>query len=186
MKRFSSYRIALCLLTALIGANVYADNNSFRSRLGIDVSFLKLNPQKRIGWLSGLRWAHYVGTSQVNVGLAVFFGAPIGGNPVDERVVFGGGTLAYDGHLSRNTIYDIGLLLGYGNSKISVLIPTIQETSFFVVQPSLGIGWLLGLGWRFQFVLSYAHMTDAPAFSGPTFGFRFDYKSQTTVRDLND
>ena len=52
------------------------------------------------------------------------------------------------------------------------------------MQPSLGLGVALGGGYRLTFAASYLQMAGAAQFSGPTFGIRLDYRTQS--KELND
>ena len=183
MTLISKFAITLSLVSFFSGNLVFSDDG-YRSKVGFDLKGFKPNLQNGIGWLGGFRWARYYGTSQVSMGLAAYFGSATGRPITDERLYYGGLTLGLDGRLSRSFIYELGSLFGYGEGVYRNL--GVEEKSYWVVEPSLALGVALGGGWRLSFSGSYVHMTNAKMLSGPTFGFRIQYRSQSTVKDVND
>lgn len=173
------------LFHAFVCTSVQAEvSGGSRGKLGLDLKGFKSNLLNKVGWIGGLRAAHFFGTSQFYMGVAAYFGTPTGNTIAREKMYYGGITMGLDGRLSKVFIYEIGLLGGYGEGQIDEL--SMDENSYYVVEPSIGVGFSLGLGWRIIFSGSYIHMARAPYLSGPTFGIRLDYKSITQVKDFND
>lgn len=154
----------------------------YRSKYGLDVSAIKISPQSSIGWVLGIRSERYLGGSNVYLGLQVDWGAPTGGSPADESIFYCGASFGYDGRMSRTFTYEFSAFAGYGQGQIKNL--GLSEVSYFVVQPSIGIGFGLGGGYRLTIDASYLQMSGAAQFSGPMFGIRLDYRTQS--KELND
>jgi hypothetical protein len=152
--------------------------------MGIDVKGFKPNLTNGVGWLGGARFARYLGTSQVSVGLAGYYGVPTGGSPSSENMWYAGPNLGQEGKLFRIMVYEIGIMAGAGAGKFTDR--SIDEKSYYVIEPNLSTGFNLGGGIRLTFSTTYIHMTGAGNFSGPTFGFRFDYRTQTSIKELTD
>ena len=170
------------LSVLFIGAPLAWADTSFRSKIGIDLRGIKPNLQNEMGWLAGVRTARFIGTSNAHIGLAGYFGSPQGGDPKINNSWHSGLTLGYDGKLGKTMTWEIGFLGGLGAGKA----PNLEQTSYYVVEPSIGAGFQLGGGFRMTANASYIHMTSAAVFSGPSFGFRIEYKTQTTSKELND
>lgn len=179
-KPFSSKGIAL-IFFAFTSTFAFGDS-SYRSKLGIDIRGLKTNAQSRLGWLGGVSMARFLGSSNASIGLAGYFGTPQGGNPSDERLWYAGVTLGYDGRMSKVFIWQTCVLVGAGSGKFS----SGTQQSYYTIEPTAGIGFALGGGIRLTVNTSYIHLTDAPSFSGTSFGFRLEYKTQTQIKEINE
>ena len=164
-----------------MGMTVFADSN-YRSRIGFDFRGVKLLQQNGVGWVSGMELGRYLGTSNVYYGIGAKYGAPTGDSPSDENLYYGGVNLGFDGRMSKVFIYDLAIMGGYGAGKITRL--NQNQTSYYVIEPSAGIGFALGGGCRLKFEFGYTYMTNAPSFTGATFGFRIDFRSATQVKDI--
>lgn len=173
----------LVLLSSIIGSTLYADDG-FRGKVGFDINGFKSNLQQDMGWLVGGRWAGYFGTSQVYMGLAAYFGVPRGLSVNQEKIYYGGVILGVDASLTKVSVFEANLLLGYGEGQMTNL--GIRERSHYVVEPGLGVGFKLGGGWRLTFSGSYLHMANAKNFSGPTVGFRFQFRSSAARKPAGD
>jgi hypothetical protein len=175
--------ICLVLLSMNIGSTLEAADG-FRGKAGFDIKGFKSNDQQDMGWLVGGRWAGYFGTSQVYMGLAAYFGVPRGLSVTQEKMYYGGVILGVDANLTKVSVFEANLLLGYGEGQMDNL--GISERSHYVVEPGLGLGFQLGGGWRLTFSGSYLHMANAKNFSGPTVGFRFQFRSTATRKPAGD
>ena len=169
--------IALALL--LIPTQGFA-RDDYRSKLGFEIKGLKTNRHPTPGWLAGINWARFIGKSDAHAGLSGYYGTPTGNDPKLESIWFVGGTVGYDGKFSRTDVFELKLLVGYGQAKLD----GTEATSYFTVEPSLGYGFALGKGYRLLITASYIHQNRANQFSGLTFGFRFDRKTETTVKHV--
>jgi hypothetical protein len=170
------------LFLALAGtASPAARADSYRSKLGFDFKVLRTLNSTEVGWLAGVRTGRFLGKSDFYVGLGASFGTPTGGNPSLENLFNVGAMFGYDGKYNRIAIYEMSLFVGYGRGKIS----GVEETSYYVLEPSFGSGFALGLGWRVLFTASYLHMSRTTNFSGFSFGLRLDRRYDTTVKPLD-
>ncbi len=175
--------IILSWLLLLTTSNAFSADTGFRGKAGFDIKGFKANLQPNVGWLAGGRWAGYFGTSQVYMGVAAYFGAPTGLTITKEKMYYGGIVLGVDHSLSKTTVFEANLLLGYGEGQMTQF--ALVERSHYVVESGIGLGFGLGDGWRMTFAGSYLHMAEAKNFSGPTFGIRFQYRSSAS-RKPND
>lgn len=165
---------------------VFGENDSYRTKLGVDLKGYKTPLDYNVGALMGLRYSRYVGASQVHIGGAGYYGIPTGRNPSSEYVSYGGLTLNYDGRMSKTFIYELGLLVGMGQGEFRNTSPIVSEKSYLIAEPSASMGFALGLGWRLTFSASYIYMTEARSFTGYCFGFRLDYKTSTGIKSYAD
>lgn len=181
----SELRKILFLITVLlsVGTSTFADTQ-FRSKLGFEFRGIKIPQQSGVGWLAGLQTGRYLGTSNVYYGLSGFFGTPTGDSIANENVFYGGFILGKDGRISKIFISDLNILLGYGGGRRSSL--NQNDLSYYVVEPTAGIGFALGGGCRLKFEVGYTYMTNTPNFSGYTFGIRVDFRSAVQSKDIND
>lgn len=170
------------LVLSVIFIRPASGDTSYRSKLGIDLRGVKPNLQREMGWVAGIRTARFIGTSNAYFGAAGYYGSPQGGDPKENNTWYAGLTLGYDGRLGKTGIYEVGILAGMGAGKAR----NLEQTSYYVVEPSLQAGFHLGGGFRITAGVSYVHMTNAAVFSGPTFGFRIEYKTQTVVKEIDD
>jgi hypothetical protein len=184
-------RVHLMLLLLSLGSLAVAEpggggasGGGYRSKYGFDVKAFKPNPMNGVGWIGGIRTGRFLGTSNVHVSLNGFYGTPTGGNPSDEFLYYGGLGLGYDFRMSKVFLAELGIIVGYGYGKSRTL--NVAQTSYYLVEPSFGMGFGLGNGWRLIFSASYVHMTQAKEFSGATFGIRIDFKTQTITKEIND
>lgn len=92
--------------------------------------------------------------------------------------------VGYDGKLGKNSVFELGLLVGYGEGEIRSIGPRVR--SYYVVEPSFGAGFSLGMGWRLTLSAGYLYMNGASRFSGGIVGFRLDHRSSSNVKDLKD
>ena len=176
MKTQCNILVLLCLtLSSLAFAN-----DDYFSKFGFEVKGYKTT-QPESGWLAGLRWGRFLGKSTAHLGLAGYYGTPTGRSPALERTWYVGGTFGYDGRLGRNSVFEAALLVGYGQGKL----PTLDQKSYYVAEPSLAAGWMLGKGWRMLFSVSYLYMNNASGFSGFTFGLRFDRKTNIRIKAID-
>lgn len=159
---------------------------NYRSKLGFDLRTLKTKVDSNMGWLLGFRAARFFGRSNVFMGAAGSYGAPTGDPLGEQSLYYGGLTVGYDGRLSRFFTYEVSFITGYGRGKFKMRDPEVEERSHFVFEPSGSIGVGLGGGWRLSFAVSYLHLPDAANFSGPTIGLRFEHRSVTAIREIND
>lgn len=176
-------KLALVITLTAMSFPAFADHQ-FRSKFGFDARGVKLPQQTGVGWLAGLQTGRYFGSSNVFYGLGGLFGAPTGDSLANEMLYYGGFTLGYDGRMSKYFIFDLQLLAGYGGGHITRV--SQDNLSYYVVEPSAGIGVSLGGGFRLKLACGYTHMTNTPNFSGFTFGFRIDFRSAVTSKDIND
>ena len=177
-------QLILCLALLLASSTSLKADDGFRGKTGFDIKGFKSNFQTDIGWLVGGRWGGYFGTSQVYMGLAAYFGAPTGLSVTKEKMYYGGLTLGVDANLTKSSVFEASLLLGYGEGQMSRI--GVSERSHYVVEPGLGLGFNLGGGWRLSLAGSYLHMANAKNFSGPTFGFRFQFRSTASRKPAGD
>lgn len=177
-KRFTSY-LGLLLLLSLASPRAWSD--SYRSKLGFDFKALRTLHNPQVGWMAGAKWGWFLGKSDAYIGFGAHFGTPTGGNPADERIYNIGGLIGYDGKFSRIGVWELSVFVGYGQGKLA----GTQETSYYVVEPSYGAGFALGLGWRLLFTTSYLHMSRTNSFSGFSLGIRLDRRYDTTVKPLD-
>jgi hypothetical protein len=175
--------IVIAGLLFSIGSPVLADG-PYRSKLGVDLEGFKTNPGESVGWLTGLRWARYLGDSQAYWGLGAFFGTPNGKALTEEYVTFGGLQFGWELPVSKKVVFEWDLLLGYGQGEIKGI--ALKQNSYYVAQPGMAVGFRLGQGWKALFTAHYLHMADAKDFSGPSFGFRLEFKSQSNSKFLNE
>ncbi len=171
--------ITLCAFAVPAKAELAA-----RSKIGFDIQGYKTNFYSNFGWLAGLRYAKFLGDSQVYVGLAGYYGTPQGNGISDEYVTVGGITMGYEHSFSRRFLGEMSLNLGYGEGKIRPI--GIENQSFFVVEPGLAAGFRLGEGWKLLFSAHYLHMNHAKDLSGFSCGFRFEFKFSTQTKPLNE
>ncbi len=171
----------LGILTALSLAGPTARADSYRSKLGFDFKGLKTLRAPEIGWIAGVKWGWFLGKSDAYIGFGANFGTPTGGNPASESLYNLGVYLGYDGKYSRVGVWELSTFVGYGQGKLAGL----QETSYYVVEPSFGSGFALGLGWRLLFTTSYLHMSRTTQLSGFSFGIRLDRRYDTTIKPLD-
>ncbi len=176
-------KIVFLSLLTIMGTRAFSDTQ-FRSKLGFEFRGLRLPQQSGVGWVAGLQTGRYLGTSNVYYGLSALFGAPTGDSIANESIYYGGFILGKDGRLSKVFIGDINLLVGYGAGKVSRL--NQSDMSYYVVEPTAGLGFSLGGGCRLKFEVGYTYMTNTPNFSGYTFGFRIDFRSAIQSKDIND
>ena len=155
-----------------------------RSKLGVDIEAFKPNLSQNVGWLTGLRWARYLGDSQAYWGLAAFFGTPNGRALTYEYLTFGGLQFGWEMSVAKRATLEWDILVGYGQGEIKGI--DLKQNSYYVVQPGLAIGFKLGQGWKALFSTHYLHMADAPDFSGASFGLRLEFKSQSNSKFVND
>jgi hypothetical protein len=177
-----SFIIVLLIAQALICSPSFADD-SYRSKYGLDIKGFKSNLFKDVGWLGGLRYARYIGTSQVHIGLAGFYGSPRGDNPAVQYLYYGGLTLGADGRWGKIGVFEFGLVLGYGQGEIKTM--GLKKESAYVVEPTASAGFALGLGWRLNFSVGYVHMNGSRYFSGSTFGIRLDNRGGTAIKAID-
>lgn len=182
MKFWHQFILGGLIITAL--ASPLKADDGFRGKVGFDIKGFKANFQQDMGWLVGARWGGYFGTSQVYMGLAAYFGAPTGLSINQEKLYYGGLTLGVDANITKVTVFEANLLLGYGEGQMSRL--GINERSHYVVEPGIGLGFQLGGGWRLTLAGSYLHMANAKHFSGSTFGFRFQFRSTASRKPAGD
>lgn len=173
-----TFWMALITLVGLGSASARGDN--YRSKLGFDFKALRTLHQADIGWLAGIRGARFLGKSDAYVGLSASFGTPTGGNPSLENLYNIGAMVGYDGKYSRTGVYELSAFVGFGRGKLAG-----EETSYYVLEPSFGSGFALGLGWRLLFTASYLHMSHTTQFSGFTMGIRLDRRYDTTIKPLD-
>ncbi|MFM8315506.1 MAG: hypothetical protein ACKOA8_14575 [Deltaproteobacteria bacterium] len=176
--------VHVLLIVLVFSVASFGAEDGFRGKVGFDIKGFKSNFRQDMGWLVGGRWAGYFGTSQVYMGLAAYFGAPTGLSITNEKMYYGGAILGVDANLSKSTVFEANLLLGYGEGQMNQL--NISERSHYVVEPGFGLGFNLGGGWRLTFGGSYLHMANAKNFSGPTFGFRFQFRSTAARKPASD
>lgn len=172
----------LFLVAGMMSTLAFSVDSSYRSKLGLDLRTIKPNLQKEMGWVAGVRMARFIGSSNAYYGVAGYFGSPQGGDPKLNNTWYTGVTLGYDGRLGKIGMYELSILAGLGAGKA----PNLEQTSYYVVEPSIAAGFLLGGGFRLTAGVSYLHMTNATVFSGATFGFRLEYKTQTSIKEIND
>ncbi len=175
------YSIRFLVLAALALAAPKATADNYRSKLGFDFKGLRTLHNSEVGWVAGMKWGWFLGKSDVYIGFGGQFGTPTGGNPADERIYNLGGFFGYDGKFNRTGVWELSIFVGYGQGKLA----GTQETSYYVVEPSFGAGFALGLGWRILFTGSYLHMSRTNQFSGITMGIRLDRRYDTTVKPLD-
>ncbi|MBI1861732.1 MAG: hypothetical protein HYR96_12520 [Deltaproteobacteria bacterium] len=159
---------------------------NYRSKLGFDMRALKTNGDSNVGWLVGLRATRFFGNSLVFMGLAGSYGAPTGRSNAEEYLYYGGVTVGVDGKIGKKLTFELSFLSGYGEGHFLKRDPATVQISHFVFEPSASIGIGLGGGWRLSFATSYLHLPEAPDFCGPTIGLRFEHRSSTAIREIND
>jgi hypothetical protein len=180
------------IITLVILAAVYAGvgraeiGMNYRSKLGFDLKALKTNQDREMGWLGGIRAARFFGTSNVFMGVTGFFGAPTGDGVDEQYMAYGGLLVGMDGRMSRTFTFEVSFASGIGEGKFKARDPMVYEKSHFVFEPSASVGVGLDGGWRLSFAVSYLHLPDANHFSGPTMGLRFEHRSSTAIREIND
>ncbi len=178
-KLFLIFLIAATPAFAEIGYN-------YRSKLGVDLRAIRTNPDNNVGWMAGLRAARFFGTSHVFLGLAGSYGAPTGDSVSEQYLYYGGLTIGYDGRLSRLFTYECSIITGYGEGRFKLREPETLEKSYFVFEPTVSLGFGLGGGWRLSMSTSYLHLPDASHFSGLAMGLRFEHRTSTAIREIND
>ena len=161
-------------------------NYQYRSKLGFELKGFKTNNNKHIGWMSGLRGARYFGNSQVYYGATAHFGVPNGARPSGDHFYHGGLVIGFEEKFTRRSFLEVAFMGGYGRGRFKIDVDDLHQTSYFVFEPSVSIGVGLGKGWRGNFAISYIYANDAPHFSGVTFGFRFEHKVETKVKELKE
>jgi hypothetical protein len=176
-----AFKFHLLLLLSLAAAGARAENSNYRSKVGFDFKALRTLDNADVGWLAGLRFSRFLGKSNVHVGFGGSFGTPTGGNPSQENLFNVGVSVGYDGKYGRVGVWELGLFAGYGQGKLS----GATQTSYYVVEPSFGSGFALGLGWRVLFTASYLHMSRTSNFSGFSLGIRLDRRYDTTVKPVD-
>lgn len=174
--------IAILLILLIIAPGYSFADSQYRSKLGIDLKGFKATTQSGFGWLAGAGAARFLGTSNAFIGLAGYFGTPTGKNPSAENIWYAGATLGYDARMSKVFIWQTGILVGAGSGKFS----GGKQQSYYTIEPTAGMGFALGGGIRLTLNASYIHMTNAPSFSGTSFGFRIEYKTQTSIKEINE
>lgn len=177
----------LILLALVVSSWARAEiGYNYRSKLGFDLRALKTNVDDNMGWLIGFRAARFFGKSNVFMGAAASYGAPTGDPLGEQYLYYGGVTVGYDGRLSRIFTYEFSFIGGYGQGKFKMREPELLEKSHFVFEPAGSVGIALGGGWRLSFSVAYLHLPDAVHFSGATLGLRFEHRSTTAIREIND
>ena len=161
----------------------HADSR-YRSKLGLDLTGFKPNLDQPVGWLSGVTWGQYFGDSQVYWGFGAYFGTPTGRALTEEYLTYGGLLVGWEIPTSKRTLFELDLLVGYGQGEKKFI--GLKQNSYYVAQPGVGFGFKLGQGWKMLFTAHYVHMADAKDFSGPSFGLRFEFKSLSTTKFVND
>ncbi len=179
MKQRFTYWFSWMVLLGVVSSHAKADN--YRSKLGFDFKALRTLHKSEVGWLAGGKLGWFLGKSDAYVGIGANFGTPTGGNPSSERIYNLGCYIGYDGKFNRTGVWELSVFVGYGQGKLA----GTEETSYYVVEPSYGAGFALGLGWRLLFTTSYLHMSRTNHFSGVSFGIRLDRRYDTTVKPLD-
>lgn len=185
MNRKHTLAIVLCGFTLTLCAGAFGKED-YRTKLGFQLGTIRTNHSNEMGWLLGGRTGRFFGTSNVYIGLAGNYGAPTGKNPSYDWMGYGGLLVGYEGWFSKGVGYELSVLGGYGEGRFRTTTPELRQMSYFVVEPNIGISIPLGLGWRLTFVTSYIHMTEATNFSGTTLSMRFEFKSETSTKPIND
>lgn len=181
MSIWTMRRILLILGFVALGGAAHADT---RYKLGLELNAFKPNPYPNVGWMSGLRFSRYFGTSNVSLGAAAYYGSPTGGNLELEHVAFAGLLLSFEKKVGRSVILGFDLTMGLGEGQY--VQEGIKQTSYFGVLPAFSAGLNLGSGWRLAGTLQYLYMSNALLFNGPFVGFRIDSRSATSLKDSND
>lgn len=182
--RLKPFKAFWLLATCFFLSSPSLADSRFRSKLGLDIAGFKPNTGSSIGWLTGLRWGQFLGDSQVYWGLSAFYGSPSGKAITEEYLTFGGLQLGWEFQASKRSFFELDVLVGAGQGEFKNL--GIKQNSYYVAKPGIAFGFRLGQGWKVLFTTSYLHMSNARDFSGPTLGFRLEFKSVSTSKFINE
>jgi len=157
-----------------------------RSKFGIGGKALfPSNGSSTIGLLS-LEGSQYFGVSPGFFGFQFDFGQPTAGTTsVYYSFLI---KIGYE-KINDTTIYGGSLGAGtaaFGTGTYVTNAPNGLNYGTLALQPEVFGGFILGHGWRILGTAGYLGVTSAPANTGMVLGIRFDYKSETSTRPLDE
>lgn len=181
MRPLSLALLATAPLLLASSIPVHADNINYRSKVGFFGKGVPGREGGRTGWLAGMQAGRYFQSSPLYYGAEIAYGEPsaqaqseltlvgilIGGESVSGKLLLGA-SLAVSAYQGRSS----------GSA--------FETSGAVAAEPQAYLGLIAGGGWRVVLNGGYLHVSNVPLFSGPTVGIRLDYKTETTIRGVDD
>ena len=170
----------MCLSQSLYAFADFGGGITRRNRISLLAKGILSQGSSTPGWIAGVQSVAYLAGGPMYWGLEVDYGNPAG--PGSDLLVVG----ANLGMESVRGAFLIGGNLGLDAIQSSQQADTLANNPGFAVEPQAYFGFVIGGGWRLAFTGSYFVIPTISAYSGPTLGIRLDYKTETTIRPVDD
>jgi hypothetical protein len=182
-KQFSVYRLvfALALGFFLTPRAFGAETSNYLGKIGVNVDAVDTSGNQ-LGWSVDLQLIRYVAGSSLFYGVDGGFSMPI---PTSGNQLLMGGLIGGVEHISSwGFLVGTSVSLDAGQATQNGII--VGGNVVAVIKPQVYFGFSLGGGFRLSATGGYLLVSSVSAYSAPMAGLRVDFKSETSVKPVDD